>query len=110
MLKKFIFESFRKILFDASAHSKLAGRKVVLITHHGVSRQSIHAKYAGDALNSSFMSELFSEILVAQPDLIVHGHTHNCFDYTIDKTRIIVNPRGYPRENPQWNECLTISL
>jgi Icc-related predicted phosphoesterase len=32
------------------------------------------------------------------PTLWVHGHTHEAFDYRINDTRVIVNPRAYPNE------------
>jgi predicted NBD/HSP70 family sugar kinase len=28
----------------------------------------------------------------------VHGHTHSTHDYMIGNTRVLCNPRGYPRE------------
>ena len=31
-----------------------------------------------------------------QPALWVYGHTHECDDQTIDRTRIISNQLGYP--------------
>jgi hypothetical protein len=30
--------------------------------------------------------------------LWVHGHTHQCVDYTLGSTRVLSNQRGYPRE------------
>ena len=26
----------------------------------------------------------------------IHGHTHTSFDYRIQGTRVVCNPRGYP--------------
>jgi predicted phosphodiesterase len=34
--------------------------------------------------------------------LWIHGHTHDPFDYEINGTRVICNPRGYPGENASW--------
>ncbi|HEY5915265.1 MAG TPA: hypothetical protein VJA21_32185 [Verrucomicrobiae bacterium] len=28
-----------------------------------------------------------------------HGHIHYCCDYTLGKTRVLANPRGYPTES-----------
>ncbi len=100
----------RLFLFRALKKAKSQGKKVVLITHHGVSEQSIHPRYKNNMLNGSFVSELSNEIMSCAPDLIIHGHVHDCFDYTIGKTRVIVNPRGYPNENKFWQECLTVEL
>ena len=27
-----------------------------------------------------------------------HGHTHDTYDYMIDQTRILCNPKGYPMQ------------
>jgi hypothetical protein len=46
------------------------------------------------------------------PDLWVHGHTHNSFDYMFGKTRVVVNPYGYKdvEVNPQFDKSLVIKL
>jgi len=31
--------------------------------------------------------------------LWIHGYIHRCGDYTIGKTRVLANPRGYPTES-----------
>lgn len=74
---------------------KAEGKKTVVVVHHGVSGQSIHPMYAGSQFNMFFSSELTPEIQEHKPDIIIHGHTHMAFDYMIDDTRVIVNPRGY---------------
>lgn len=74
---------------------KAEGKKTVVVVHHGVSGQSIHRKYTGSLFNMFFSSEMTPEIQEHQPDIIIHGHTHIAFDYMIDNTRVIVNPRGY---------------
>jgi hypothetical protein len=33
----------------------------------------------------------------------IHGHTHDEFDYTIGITKVLCNPRGYPKENQHNN-------
>jgi predicted phosphodiesterase len=55
---------------------------------------------------------------MATPDLWIHGHIHSNRDYTIGKTRVICNPRGYPkyfmpnapRENPDFDPDLVIDV
>jgi predicted phosphodiesterase len=58
------------------------------------------------------MTDLSNEIIDRGPDLWVHGHTHNSFDYMLGKTRVIVNPYGYKdvEINPQYNKDLVIEL
>lgn len=95
------------------------GKRCVLVTHHGVSRLSIHETYQDNALNGAFVSDCTGLLERTRPELVVHGHVHNSFDYVIgsspDATRVIVNPRGYTRsddtqENPVFDPLLTIYL
>ncbi|HOO82866.1 MAG TPA: hypothetical protein PK513_10230 [Alphaproteobacteria bacterium] len=39
-----------------------------------------------------------------QPDLWIYGHTHECDDQAIGKTRIISNQLGYPNRHGGF-EC-----
>jgi hypothetical protein len=63
--------------------------------------QSIAPIYAEQHGNMFFASDLKDQILSLPkpPKLIVHGHTHEEFDYMLsDKTRVVCHPRGYPNE------------
>lgn len=74
-------------------------KKIILLTHHGVSKRSISPKFQGNPLNGSFVNDLDDWILMnPQIVLCVHGHVHQDFDYKIGETRIVCHPRGYPRE------------
>ena len=46
--------------------------------------------------------------------LWVHGHTHDSFDYTINGTRVVCNPRGYVidgvNENARFDPDLVIAI
>jgi hypothetical protein len=44
--------------------------------------------------------------------LWTHGHTHESFDYVVNGTRVVCNPRGYaPMElNAAFDPVLTINL
>ncbi len=78
----------------------------VCISHHAVHPGSLHLRHvASGAVNASFISDLTSIIEVHKPALWIHGHVHDTHDYTVCETRIVCNPRGYPRgdgsaENP----------
>ena len=76
----------------------LKGRRVVIVTHHAPSRESIPPAFHGDACNPAFASDLSCFIAESEARLWVHGHIHCCCDYTVGKTRVIANPRGYPTE------------
>jgi Icc-related predicted phosphoesterase len=86
--------------------------KTVVVTHYLPSPHSIAAQYAGDPLTPCFCSDLTALIEAAQPDLWVHGHTHDSFDYRIQHTRVLCNPRGYyPRElNPKFRPDLVVEV
>jgi predicted phosphodiesterase len=66
----------------------------VVVTHHLPHRQSIHPKYNASDLNPSFASDL-SNLMGPPVSLWAHGHTHESFDYVVNDTRIVCNPRGY---------------
>lgn len=95
--------------------------KTVVITHHAPHPNSIHPRYAGSLLNAAFVSDLTS--VITKADLWIHGHVHDSFDYQVGTTRVIANPRGYPRnrqsaqkptdlvwENPAFNARLTVEV
>lgn len=90
----------RQFLQDKSDEYQDSGRtdnRVVVITHHAPSKNSIHEKYAGQTLmNGNFASDMDQFILNnPQIQLWIHGHMHDPFDYKIGDTRVICNPRGY---------------
>lgn len=87
--KMFIFEELRKHI--------AAGLKTVVVTHHGPSYQSVAPEFQGNEFNPAYVSELGYDMLdVGGPNVWVHGHVHNSFDYMIgDVTRVVTNPRGY---------------
>jgi methylphosphotriester-DNA--protein-cysteine methyltransferase len=33
----------------------------------------------------------------------VHGHTHDSFDYVVNGTRVLCNPRGYAKDGVNEN-------
>lgn len=70
----------------------------VVITHHLPAQPSIAERYVDDPLNPAFASRLEDLIEKHRPDLWIHGHTHVPCDYDIFGTRVVCNPRGYPRE------------
>jgi Icc-related predicted phosphoesterase len=51
-------------------------------------------------------------ILEHQPPLWIHGHIHKSFDYRIEKTRIVCNPRGYAStaENKEFRPDFTLEV
>jgi Icc-related predicted phosphoesterase len=86
-----------RYIFGALKEQMDAGRKTVVVTHHGPSYLSVAAQFKGDRYNGAYVTELGNEIVDAGgPNVWVHGHTHVSLDYMIgDVTRVVVNPRGY---------------
>ena len=79
LLKKLINETFQG--------------KTVVVTHHCPSWNSVTPKYQSNLLSACFASRL--EDLLGKSELWIHGHTHESFDYDINGTRVVCNPRGY---------------
>lgn len=87
--------------------------KTVVITHHLPSMLSVADKYKEDLLSSCFASNL--DDLLGSANIWIHGHTHESFDYEINGTRVICNPRGYSRfdrdvENANFKSNLEITI
>lgn len=88
--------------------------KTVVVTHHGPDLGSLDARYAHDVVSAGFLSR--RPDLVALADVWIHGHTHTSFDYWIDDSRVVCNPRGYisrrtgAPENPvfDWNKVVEV--
>jgi len=88
-------------------------KKVVVVTHHSPSFQSMHSMYAVNyIMNGAYHSDL-SELILNRPQikLWTHGHTHHPFDYMIGECRVVCNPRGYEGyENTGWDEDKVIEV
>lgn len=89
--------------------------KTVVVTHHLPSSRSVAPRFADDPVVACFASRL--EHLFGKMDLWIHGHTHNSFDYILNGTRVVCNPRGYVTflganraENFDFNPTLIIEI
>ncbi len=70
----------------------------VVVTHHLPSLKSVPEVFAASALTPAFASDLEPLMGRDRVALWIHGHTHVARDYEVDGTRVLCNPRGYPRE------------
>lgn len=68
----------------------------VVITHFAPHPKSIAPMYQGHPANPGFIVDL--DRLMGRAELWIHGHTHTAFDYHVHGTRVVCNPRGYPKE------------
>ena len=72
-------------------------QKFVVVGHHAPSKLSTHPKYQNETLMNGGYSSTLDFFIEAHPQikLWTHGHTHEIFDYVLNQTRIVCNPRGY---------------
>lgn len=103
--KNFIFTHAKK---DMSVN------KVVVISHHAPSYQSIPPEYKNQAQyynNFVYFSDLDEQIYDSQIDYWFHGHTHNPIQYKIGETTVVNNARGYNGlQETGYNPELIINL
>ena len=86
----------------------------VVITHHAPSRRSIHPRFADSLMNACFVSDAEHLIDGRRARVWIHGHTHDSFDYFVNGTRVLCNPRGYAKEgvneNPLFDANLSVEV
>ncbi|QIL44685.1 metallophosphoesterase [Acidovorax sp. HDW3] len=98
---------------DAALATPFAGPTVV-ITHHAPTLGSVHPRFAGSPLNVNFVSDAAWLLGGERTALWIHGHTHDSFDYDMQGTRVLCNPRGYAKdgvpENPLFDPGLIVDI
>jgi predicted phosphodiesterase len=87
-----VFKENRKSLNFLNWH---VNADSIVITHHVPTEKSTPARYVGDPLNMFFLCNMEKLIKERKPKLWVHGHTHDSFNYMLEKTHIVCNPLGY---------------
>lgn len=97
-------------IFSEIARHKKNNKKIIVITHHAPSLQSINPKFKNDDKQHFYASELDDEISQSQPNIWIHGHTHFHNDYTIGKTRVIANTLGLASEATNFNPFFHFKL
>lgn len=72
-------------------------KKLVIVTHHAPSFQSIHPSYVYDTISNGGYASDLDKFIQERPDILLwfHGHIHHKQDYVIGNTKILANPRGY---------------
>jgi Icc-related predicted phosphoesterase len=70
----------------------------VVVTHHAPSERSVPERYNGHRIAPAYASALDDLIHRHCPSAWIHGHIHDPVDYLLGKTRVVSDPRGYPRE------------
>lgn len=75
----------------------------VIITHYLPHPRSIHEKYKTDPDNKFFYTNMKDLAESTNASLWAHGHTHMPCDYSVNDTRVVCAPVGYPGENADIN-------
>jgi predicted phosphodiesterase len=103
-------------LFDRSAswlRTRLAqpfDGATVVVTHHSPSPKSIHPRFAESLINACFVSDANALLSAERVQLWIHGHTHDSFDYVVNGTRVLCNPRGYSKHGANENQAFDPAL
>ena len=90
------FEKFERFAKFELLNNPFPG-PVVVCTHFCPSGQSVHPRFSNSMVTPFFTSNV--EHLMGFSDLWINGHTHDSYDYELNGTRVICNPRGYGSEN-----------
>jgi hypothetical protein len=85
----------QKLCVDFIQKMKSPELKNVVVSHFVPTKQAIHEKYHGDLLNCYFANDLDHMIIDSNIHTFIFGHTHSSFDFMIDNTHMVCNPRGY---------------
>jgi Icc-related predicted phosphoesterase len=72
----------------------------VVITHHAPHKKTDIERYGvNNPINHLYGSDLTELIYLTQPVVWHHGHLHESFDFNVENTKILANPRGYANHN-----------
>ncbi|MBP0439130.1 metallophosphoesterase [Tianweitania sediminis] len=82
----------------------------VVVTHHAPHGKSVAPQFEDDPLTAAYVSDLGGMMLAYEPQLWVHGHVHSPFDYTVGRTRVLCNPKGYPSEKAAFDARLVVEV
>ena len=77
--------------------------KTVVVTHFLPGIQSVAGRFRGEITSAAFASDFDAQM--GQAALWIHGHTHDSFDYLLNGTRVVCNPRGYCEFRGNGIEC-----
>lgn len=92
-----LYNAFIENLYETHINLK-DDQKLFVISHFAPSIKSVTPGYENSAINPYFCNNLDDLIVGMKPIVWVHGHTHSMHDYMIGDTKVLCNPRGYPRE------------
>ena len=101
-------KDFRNFVLGRNAKSTMflddINNDDIVVTHYVPTYAGVSEQYRSQPETRLFACELGNLIADKQPKLWVYGHTHNPHDFTIGKTRLVCNPRGYSFEHNAFNK------
>ena len=87
------------VRFIREAVEKSTADKIVVVTHHAPSLQTVAPQHQNSILRSAFASDLEELIKNSRIDYWVYGHSHTNIDCQVGQTKIICNQLGYVSSN-----------
>ena len=78
----------------------------VVVTHYLPLWACVDDDFVGDPSNCFYVKDMSKLINDVQPKAWLHGHSHVAMDKMFGNTRVIRNPKGYPKQNPLWEPML----
>lgn len=87
------------VSFIREAVEKSTADKIVVVTHHAPSLQTVAPQHQNSILRSAFASDLEDLIKNSRIDYWVYGHSHTNIDCQVGQTKIICNQLGYVSSN-----------
>jgi Icc-related predicted phosphoesterase len=99
------------VAFLKASMERPFGGPTVVVTHHAPHPRSIHPRFAARPSSAAYASDLTWLIERHSPDLWLHGHVHDSFDYSVGRTRVVCNPRGYASSpNPDFDPGMVLEI
>ena len=87
------------VSFIREAVEKSTADKIVVVTHHAPSLQTVAPQHQNSILRSAFASDLEDLIRNSRIDYWVYGHSHTNIDCQVGQTKIVCNQLGYISSN-----------
>lgn len=87
------------------------GKPLVVVTHHGPSKKCVHPDYTKNLASAGFASDLDCLVKKSGARYWICGHSHVGQHFTLGKTEVWMNCKGYSGENVDgFNPWLELEL
>jgi hypothetical protein len=106
----FLLHRRSRAFIETALAAPFSGGATMVLSHHAIHPRSNHSRFGSDLLSAAYVSDLTPAIDAGRPDMWVHGHVHESFDYRVGATRILCNPNGYGNENPAFEPSLVVEI